>query len=167
MRTAWLGLGGNIGPVETALAAALRALDDTSGIEIRAVSDLWETPPWGVTDQPRFLNCCAAVGTSFAPGALLARCNTIEAESGRERKVRWGPRTIDIDIIAIEGVERSDPKLTLPHPRAAERAFVLVPLAEIAGDLMLDGKGVAERADTIDRQGMVALSRTADWWRSD
>lgn len=162
---AWLGLGGNVGDVETAMAGVLQALDARGDTCVTAVSGLYRTPPWGVTDQPDFLNCCAAISTALEPRALLETCLSLERDWRRERKLRWGPRTIDIDILAHDGPPVDEPGLTIPHPRAAERAFVLVPLAELAPDLRLDGETVAALAGQADRQGMERLPRPQDWWR--
>jgi len=162
--TAWLGLGGNIGDVESALSTALQSLHAHSEVEVVAVSSLYKTPPWGVEDQPWFLNCCVGVKTSLHPEALLEVCQQLERDGRRERTMRWGPRTIDVDIIVYEGVEQVEQRLTLPHPRAAERAFVLTPLSEITPDLQLDGTSVAIRAaDLVDPDMTIAVAGAA-WW---
>lgn len=164
MSRAWLGLGGNIGDVRAAIANALQRLDDEPDIEVTAVSSLYKTSPWGVTDQPWFLNCCAEVETSLSPLELLQVCQAAERAGKRERKIRWGPRTIDVDVLMFEGVESADPTLTLPHPRMHERAFVLLPLAEIAGKRVLAGKTIAARAAAIDPEGAERLDVAASWW---
>jgi len=164
-RKAWLGLGGNLGDVRAALATALQALDANTAVSVAAVSPLYKTPPWGLEDQPWFHNCCAEVLTSLDPEGLLDLCQTLERAGLRERTVRWGPRTIDIDIIAFEGVEQIEQRLTVPHPRAVERAFVLTPLAEIAPDVMLAGQLVAERARALQDPQMEVVVDAADWWR--
>ena len=166
MRSAWLGLGGNIGDVEAALAKALSGIDADPECRVTAVSALWRTPPWGITDQPDFLNCCAAVETALDPEGLLRLCQRMEREGARTRGVRYGPRTIDVDIVAFEGVKAADPELILPHPRAAERAFVTVPMAQIAPDLMLGETTVADLAARADRAGMERLERREGWWRT-
>ncbi len=129
---AWLGLGGNVGDVKTALRVALQRLDVHDDITVTAVSPLYRTPPWGPVAQDWFHNCCAEMETDLSPRDLLAACQAVEREGKRVRDVRWGPRTIDVDIIAMEGVEMDEDGLTIPHPRATERAFVMVPLADIA-----------------------------------
>lgn len=161
---AWLGLGGNIGDVQQAMAEALRLLNDHDGITVDKVSPIYKTPPWGVEDQPWFLNCCAAVRTTLSPEDLLAVCQTAEQEGKRERIVRWGPRTIDIDIIAYEGVEQVEQRLTIPHPRAKQRAFVLVPLADIAPDLKLQGQSVQDCLSALDDDGIEMENSKTDWW---
>ncbi|MCB1424360.1 MAG: 2-amino-4-hydroxy-6-hydroxymethyldihydropteridine diphosphokinase [Brucellaceae bacterium] len=148
------------------MAGVLQALDHRADTRVTAVSGLFSTPPWGVEDQPDFLNCCAAIETSLAPEALLDACLALEQHWRRERKLRWGPRTIDIDILAHARPPVDEPGLTIPHPRARERAFVLVPLAEIAPDVMLEGATAGSLAAQCDQQGMKRLQRAADWWRA-
>ncbi|MGI9355889.1 MAG: 2-amino-4-hydroxy-6-hydroxymethyldihydropteridine diphosphokinase, partial [Rhizobiaceae bacterium] len=145
-KKAWLGLGGNIGDVQAAIRAALHNLDGHGAVEVVAVSPLYKTPPWGVEDQPWFFNCCAEVMTSLTPEELLAACQEQERLGKRERVQRWGPRTIDIDILVYEGVEQDNPGLALPHPRITERAFVLVPLADIAPQLEVQKRTVKDWA---------------------
>jgi 2-amino-4-hydroxy-6-hydroxymethyldihydropteridine diphosphokinase len=126
---AWLGLGANLGdPV-----AMLRETKGRIGAlgRVTAASSLYRTPAWGVTEQPPFVNAALAIETALAPPALLAALKALERELGRIASVRWGPRAIDVDILDYEGVRLDDPELTIPHPRLFERAFALVPLAEI------------------------------------
>ncbi len=126
---AFLGLGANLGdPVATLNEAKgrLAALG-----RVTAVSSLYRTPPWGVTEQPPFVNAALALETALDPDALLLALKALERELGRVASVRWGPRAIDVDILDAEGVKRDDPNLTIPHARLYERAFALVPLAEI------------------------------------
>lgn len=149
-----LALGGNLGDVARALAEALRALEEGGRLRILARSNVWRTPPWGKTDQPDFLNMCALAETQLSPRDLLALCLNVETEAGRVRKERWGPRLIDIDVLAYDDVRWDDEALTLPHPRMKERAFVLVPLAEIAPDWMIDGARVDALAADVDASGM-------------
>ncbi len=126
---AWLGLGANLGdPVATLRAAKARL----GGIgRVTAASSLYRTPPWGVTGQPPFVNAAVVLETPLEPTALLAALKSLERTLGRVASVRWGPRAIDIDILDYEGVRQNDPELTIPHARLLERAFALVPLAEI------------------------------------
>ncbi|MEP0942381.1 MAG: 2-amino-4-hydroxy-6-hydroxymethyldihydropteridine diphosphokinase [Rhizobiaceae bacterium] len=163
-RGAWLGLGGNIGYVKQALQQAIGILGAHPEITVSKVSKLYKTPPWGVEDQPWFLNCCAEVETSLTPEALLEICQKAEKEGKRERIVRWGPRTIDVDIIAFEGVEQLEQRLTIPHPRATQRAFVMVPLAEIAPELPIAGQTVREWVETLDSQELELEASSKDWW---
>ena len=107
-------------------------LDEHQAINISKVSCVYKTPPWGLINQPWFFNCCVEIQTSLSPYILLNFCQAVEKQGNRERKVRWGPRTIDVDILVFDGVEMDEERLTIPHPRMLERAFVLIPLAEIA-----------------------------------
>ena len=137
-----IALGGNVGDVrETFDRALARCCATAAEVRLIARSSDYATPPWGVEDQPPFVNCCAAVETSLTPHALLVRAQEVERAFGRDRanERRWGPRTLDIDIIAYDDVALNDADLTLPHPRLFERAFVLVPLADIASDRMIAG----------------------------
>lgn len=147
---AWLGLGSNLGDRAAAIGAAIRALGAAPAITVRRLSRLYETPPWGDTDQGPFLNAAAEIETTLDPHALLDLCLAIEAELGRVRERRWGPRRIDIDLIHMDGVEISDDRLTLPHPHWRERVFVLVPLAEIAPDLTIGGTQVRDASQRLD-----------------
>ena len=136
---ATLGLGGNIGDPVAAFAAALTRLRDHDAIELAALSSVWRTAPWGKLDQPEFRNMAVLLETSLSAEELLDLCLAIERESGRERRERWGPRTLDIDILTYGGQTIDRPGLQVPHPRIAERAFVLAPLAEIAPEEMIGG----------------------------
>ena len=141
---ATLSLGGNEGDVTGAFRLALKRLASTPGVEVVARSGVWRTPPWGKTDQPDFLNMAAALRTRLSARGLLDLCQDIEREGGRQRHERWGPRTLDIDIITFGDAHVDEPDLVVPHPRAAERSFVLAPLAEIAPDARIGGARVAD-----------------------
>ncbi len=160
-----LGLGGNIGDVRAAMAQALTALDDRPEISVKAVSQLYRTAPWGRTDQPDFLNAAALVETVLTPQALLQTCLGLERSAHRRRGTRWGPRTLDIDILYYDDVSIVTPNLTLPHPRMLDRAFVLAPLADIAGDHRMAGRRVREWLALLDQRDVRRLSDTRDWWR--
>jgi len=164
--SAYLGLGGNIGDPAAAMAQALRRLDGAPLTRIDAVSSLYRTPPWGVADQPDFLNAVARIDTGMSPRELLALCLDIERSMQRVRERRWGPRPIDIDILLFGSLEVDEPQLTIPHPHIAERAFVLVPLAEIAPGTRVRGKPASELAAGIDTSGMERLA-DSEWWRGD
>jgi 2-amino-4-hydroxy-6-hydroxymethyldihydropteridine diphosphokinase len=155
--TAYLGLGGNLGDRRQYLTDAVLALNSEPGIRVEKISSVYETKPFGVVDQPDFLNLAAQVATSLAARDLLASCLRIEARLGRVRAERWGPRTIDIDVLWYDGQTVNDPLLTLPHPRMKERAFVLVPLAEIAPLLLLEGMQIDTLAAKLDRSGLRRL----------
>ncbi|MDB5644031.1 MAG: 2-amino-4-hydroxy-6-hydroxymethyldihydropteridine pyrophosphokinae [Hyphomicrobiales bacterium] len=154
MTRAYLALGGNLGDVAAEFATALRALAFAQGVALVALSRVYRTPPWGVTDQPDFLNMAVAIETDLSARALLELCLQIEKTSGRVRDRRWGPRNIDIDVIAFGDAKVNEPDLTIPHPRAHERAFVLAPLAEVAGDLTLGGKRVGDWLAQADASGV-------------
>lgn len=162
---AYLGLGGNLGDPAAAMAAALRALDGEKGIRIAAVSSLYRTPPWGVADQPDFLNAVAAVDTALGARALLERCLDVERTLKRVRAVRWGPRTVDIDILLYGEARIDEAGLHVPHPRMTERAFVMVPLAEIAPQAAVGGKTAGEWLPALDMAGIVRLPGGDGWWR--
>jgi 2-amino-4-hydroxy-6-hydroxymethyldihydropteridine diphosphokinase len=159
MTQAWLALGGNVGDSRALLGRAVALLCDGSEVRLTARSSDYRTPPWGVTEQPSFINLCIAVETSLGPGALLARAQEVERVLGRdrEREKRWGPRSVDIDIIAYDDLTLDDGDLILPHPRLFERAFVLAPLAEIAPDKEIAGKRVSEGLNAVDTSGITRL----------
>lgn len=142
---AWIGLGGNQGDREALLSEAVRLLSATPGIEICQCSSRYETLPWGDAEQPLFLNAVIEVRTRLSPGALLSRLQAIETALGRQRTARrWGPRPIDLDLLVYEDQQLKTPDLEVPHPRVTQRAFVLVPLAEIAPALEIPGHGRVE-----------------------
>jgi 2-amino-4-hydroxy-6-hydroxymethyldihydropteridine diphosphokinase len=146
MPTAFLGLGSNIGDRKANLARAVAMLAAHPQIEVVDVSSIHETEPVGYTKQPDFLNAVARVETTLRPRELLDVILAIEAEMGRERTIRWGPRVIDIDILLFDGEQVDEPGLQIPHPRMMERQFVLDPLAEIAPDLVLPNGRTARQA---------------------
>ncbi|MGV8830958.1 MAG: 2-amino-4-hydroxy-6-hydroxymethyldihydropteridine diphosphokinase [Devosia sp.] len=135
MATAWLSLGANIGDPRGQLAEAVRRIDEHAQIGVSAQSSVLTTKPWGKTDQPDFANMAIAVETDLQPIDLLGVLLSIELAMGRVRKEVWGPRLIDIDIIAYERLQLKTERLTLPHPHAHERAFVTDPLTEIAPEV--------------------------------
>lgn len=139
-----------MGDVADAFVTALATLDARADCRITARSSVWRTPPWGKIDQPDFLNMCALLDTTLAPHALLDVCLSLEADAGRMRYERWGPRVLDIDLLAYGDLAVSDERLVVPHPRMFERAFVLVPLAEIAPALSIGGRQVASLAKVCD-----------------
>lgn len=161
-----LGLGGNIGDPVRAMAEALQALDARGDCRVTAVSRLYRTPPWGKTDQDWFFNACALVETTLAPEPLLDTCLAIERDMKRERKERWGPRTIDIDVLTYKGVMQSGGRLELPHPRMTTRGFVLMPLADVAPDLAVEGRSVASWLGDADVAGIEPASAGPQWWKA-
>lgn len=159
MPDAYLALGGNVGDSRAILDRAVRMLDDSKDITVTARSSDYLTPPWGMTDQPPFVNLCLVIETALTPHQLLERTQAVERALGRDRlaETRWGPRTCDIDILAYDDLTLSDRDLTLPHPLMFERAFVLVPLAEIAGGKVIAGKRIDDAARQIDGAGIQKL----------
>ena len=159
MAEALLAFGGNVGEVRETFDRALTMLCDGTEVRLKARSSDYATPPWGVEDQPSFVNRCVAIDTRLTPEALLARVQAIEHALGRARaeERRWGPRPIDIDILAYDDVARGGADLTLPHPRLFERAFVLVPLAEIVPERIIAGKRVRDALAQLDTTGISRL----------
>lgn len=136
-RTAYLGLGTNIGNRERNLKEAVKLLKAIENIEVIKASSVYETEPVGVKEQPWFYNCVVEIGTSLPPEQLLSTVKNIEQTMGRERTEKWGPRLIDIDILTYENQAGKDSSPILPHPEITKRAFVLMPLAEIAPNLSI------------------------------
>jgi 2-amino-4-hydroxy-6-hydroxymethyldihydropteridine diphosphokinase len=159
-----IALGGNVGDVRETLQRAIAALCDGTDVRLVARSSDYRTPPWGNTAQPSFVNCAIVAATDLTPQALLARAQAVEKAFGRDRtrEERWGPRTLDIDLIAYDEATLDTPGLTLPHPRALERGFVLMPLAEIAPDRRIAGMRIADALARIDRTGIEKLPRPTE-----
>ncbi|MGI5349641.1 2-amino-4-hydroxy-6-hydroxymethyldihydropteridine diphosphokinase [Streptomyces sp. CA-250714] len=158
-KTAVLSLGSNLGNRLESLQSAVDALADTPGLKVTAVSPVYETEPWGVDpgSQPSYFNAVVLVRTTLPPGSLLERGHAIEEALERVREERWGPRPIDVDIVAYQGVVSDDPQLTLPHPRAHERAFVLVPWHDVDPGAEVPGHGrVEELLDGLGTEGVIA-----------
>ena len=160
MAEALLALGGNVGNVRDTLTRAIAMLCDGNDIRLTARSSDYVTPPWGVEDQPPFVNACVAVATTLTPHALLQRAQEVERAFGRDRanERRWGPRTLDIDVLAYDDVALDTPDLTLPHPRLFERAFVLVPLVEIVPECVIAGVRVRDALGKVDAAGIKKLA---------
>jgi 2-amino-4-hydroxy-6-hydroxymethyldihydropteridine diphosphokinase len=159
----FLSLGGNLGEPAKAMAAALRLLDADPETSVVAVSSLYRTPPWGKTDQPDFLNAAAEIRTKRSPRGLLDLCLDAERKLKRVREERWGPRLIDMDILAFGDRAIDEAGLIVPHPRMLERAFVLVPLAEIAPYFRIGTISVADHLARLDPAGIEKLPGN-DWW---
>jgi 2-amino-4-hydroxy-6-hydroxymethyldihydropteridine diphosphokinase len=159
MAKALLALGGNVGNSRAILDRAIDLLCDGKDVRLTARSSDYRTPPWGFKYQPYFVNLAIAVETTLNPRELLARAQEIELQLGRDRahEKRNGPRTADIDIIAYDDLVLHEPNLTLPHPRLFERGFVLIPLAEIAGDWVVGGRRVADAAKAVEAGGIHRL----------
>jgi len=159
MPRAYLAFGGNVGDARETLARAISKFCDGVQVRLIARSSDYKTPPWGVTDQPDFTNACVAIETALSPHELLERAHEVERVFGRDRtrEQHWGPRPLDIDILTYGDLSLSDPKLTLPHPRLFERAFVLMPLLEIAPDAIIAGRNLQDALAKLDRGGIERL----------
>lgn len=154
MKTAYLGLGSNLGDRLGTLRKAVEQLHKDPAIRLGKISSVYATKPVGVVDQPDFLNLVMEIETAHTPAELLTATQRIEHALGRVRQERWGARTIDLDLLWFEGVRSDDARLTLPHPRAKERSFVLIPWAEIAPQLKLEGESLATLANRVGAEGM-------------
>jgi 2-amino-4-hydroxy-6-hydroxymethyldihydropteridine diphosphokinase len=154
-----LALGGNIGDVRATFERAIAMLCDNDAVRLVARSSDYRTPPWGVTDQPAFINAAIIAASALPPRALLARAQDIERALGRNRtnEPQWGPRPIDIDILAYDDLSMRESDLKLPHPHLFERAFVLLPLAEIASDRVVAGRRIGDALAAIDASGIEKL----------
>ena len=152
MRKAYLSLGANLGERGETIREALRRLALAEGVQLLQVAPFYETAPWGKTDQPGFINTCAEVGISLSPLEFLHLCQQVERDLGRVRHEHWGARTIDIDLLVLEGAVSDTEELRLPHPYLTERAFVLVPLADIAPELAIKGHSVQEWLDRLPKE---------------
>lgn len=152
MQRAYVGLGSNLANPPVQIESGLRAIAALPRSRLSARSRLYRSAPWGRRDQPEFVNAVASLDTALGPRELLDALLAIERSAGRERGAgRWGPRTLDLDILAYADVQCDEPGLHLPHPHAHERAFVLLPLAEIAPDLLIPGHGtVVDLASRLD-----------------
>lgn len=149
--TAYIGLGSNLGNKRDNLENALKLLSSTPGMNVKRVAAYYRTAPQGGPAQDWYLNTVAEVVTRLKPHHLLEILLKIEGELGRVRTIRWGPRTIDLDLLLYDRKEVCDPVLTLPHPRMTERAFVMAPLADLAPELILRGKTAAQLAGELAR----------------
>ena len=160
MAEALVALGGNLGNVRDTIDRAVAVFCEGQRVRLLARSSDYRTNPWGVEDQPPFVNACIAVETRLTPRSLLAHAQAVERALGRERSKerRWGPRQIDIDLIAYDDVALEDPDLTLPHPQLFTRAFVLVPLTEIAPERLIAGRRVRDALAQLGTSGVEKLA---------
>ncbi|MCW5252152.1 MULTISPECIES: 2-amino-4-hydroxy-6-hydroxymethyldihydropteridine diphosphokinase [unclassified Streptomyces] len=160
-KRAVISLGANLGNRLETLQGAIDALEDTPGVRVKGVSPVYETEPWGVEpgSQPSYFNAVVVLRTTLPPSSLLERAQAVEEAFHRVRDERWGPRTLDVDIVAYADVVSDDPRLTLPHPRAHERAFVLAPWHDVDPAALLPGRGpVAELLAGVTREGVAVRS---------
>jgi len=159
MTDALVAFGGNVGDARATLDRALQSFCDGTDVRLLARSADYRTPPWGVEDQAPFINLCVKIATVLSPRTLLDRAHAVERSLGRDRarEVRWGPRTVDIDLLTYDMLTLNDADLVLPHPRLLQRAFVLVPLAEIAPEQMIDGITVRNALARLDTTGIERL----------
>jgi 2-amino-4-hydroxy-6-hydroxymethyldihydropteridine diphosphokinase len=159
-----IALGGNVGDVRATLRKAISNICGMTQAALLARSSDYATPPWGELDQARFINACIEIDTSLDPHALLFTLHKIEKKFGRDRvhETRWGPRTLDLDLIAYDDVSIDKPELTLPHPRLFERAFVLVPLVEIVPDRLIAGRDIKAALAGLSTDGIERLPELAD-----
>ena len=154
MVKAFLSLGSNMGDRLEYLSKAIDKIAEIQGCNILNKSRVYETEPWGYENQEAFLNLCISIETSLSPYELLESLQTIELELDRVRKIHWGPRTIDIDILLFDDIICEDDKLTIPHPRMRERTFVLIPLYDIEKNLIIDGIKLEDLINKIDTRGI-------------
>jgi 2-amino-4-hydroxy-6-hydroxymethyldihydropteridine diphosphokinase len=159
MASVLIALGGNVGDVGATFQKAVAHICGMAQAALIARSSDYATPPWGDEQQARFINACIEIETSLDPHALLFVLHKIEKKFGRDRAAerRWGPRTLDLDLIAYDDVSLRTPELTLPHPRLFERAFVLVPLVEIAPDRLIGGRSIREALAGLSTEGIDRL----------
>lgn len=165
MTDAYLGLGGNVGEPRRAMVRALQALDANEAVSVAAVSPLYRTPPWGKADQPDYLNAVARIETTLSARPLLDLCLATERRLDRVRSERWGPRPIDIDLLLFGEEAIDEEGLRVPHPHMAERAFVMIPLADIAPSVMVAGLRAASHARALPGEGIVRITDDGEWWR--
>lgn len=158
MKKAYIGIGTNIGDRLNNLTNAVKSLELLPETLVTKVSSVYETEPWGYTDQDDFLNACVEVQTNLSPKTLLGACLGIEAAFGRERPFKNAPRTLDMDLLLYEDVVMNEKELTLPHPRIGERAFVLVPLKDIIETLQLNEVNLKESYENCDKNGVKKYS---------
>jgi 2-amino-4-hydroxy-6-hydroxymethyldihydropteridine diphosphokinase len=154
-----IALGGNVGDVRATFRKAISNICGMTQAALLARSSDYATPPWGDARQPRFINACIEIETELDPHALLFTLHRIETKFGRDRarETRWGPRTLDLDMIAYDDVAIEKPELTLPHPRLFERAFVLMPLVEIVPDRLIAGRSIKAALTQLATEGIERL----------
>ncbi len=161
--TAYLGIGSNQGDSQELIGQAIQALDQIPGIKVDKTASLYQTAPWGNTQQDWFLNTVTRIKTTLGPKELLTHLQALENQLGRVRGIHWGPRTIDLDILLYDEEMLNYPDLIVPHPRMLERAFVMVPLAELAPDLVIQGENIAHIAKILKNSQEVVGTGQKVW----
>lgn len=154
-----LALGSNVGDKVANIHAAIARLTQSGQMRLVRQSQIYRTAPWGKTDQDWFANAAIAVATGLTPREILSHCQQVENELGRVRRERWGPRLIDVDVLFYRDAEISEPDLVIPHPLIAERAFVLVPLAEIAPDVVIRGQAAVQMLRDVESGDVIPLEQ--------
>lgn len=156
---ATIGLGSNIGDKAANIERAIALLTQDGGVRLVARSKLYRSAPWGVTDQDWFVNAVIAVATAQSPRALLERVQAVENEMGRVRRRHWGERIIDVDILTYRDLVIAEPDFVVPHPKIAERAFVLVPLHDVAPDIRIAGRSIDMALSNLDAKDVTLLEQ--------
>ncbi len=154
MSKVYLGLGSNIGDRLGYLKKAMALIKNFHETELIKISKVYETEPWGYTEQDDYLNLCLEIKTTLSPYKLLTNCQEVEKNLRRERKIKWGPRTIDIDILLYDDLVLEEDDLIIPHPRIQERAFILIPLRDLNNKLMIKGKKLEEWIEIVGEDGV-------------
>ncbi|WP_319568419.1 2-amino-4-hydroxy-6-hydroxymethyldihydropteridine diphosphokinase [Cohaesibacter marisflavi] len=155
----YISLGGNIGDPAITIEDALSTLSSQKGVRVMSRSPYYITPPWGKTDQAEFINACALIKTTLPASELLAVCLAVEKSMGRIRGEHWGPRIIDIDLLTYGDQVIDEDNLKIPHPFINERAFVLVPLRDLAPDFSLNGQSIDSMLENLDVTGISLLDK--------
>ncbi len=162
MNKAYLGIGSNLGDKKQNIEAAVSLLREQAQLTVTKISSYYETEPVGYLEQDWFLNCVLEIETSLRPEQLLLACQAIEAKLKRERLIRFGPRTIDIDILLYEGYDSLEEDLTIPHPRMSERKFVLIPLLEIAGNIVIGSHSLEDLIADLNKRDFGKVIKLQD-----
>ena len=160
----FLGLGGNVGDVVSSFISAISFLEAQEGVSILAVSPVYKTPPWGMEEQDWFHNTCIKLQTTLSPNKMLVLCKQIEQNLNRQKTVHWGPRTIDLDILTYGEESIADEGLTIPHAQMTNRAFVLVPLKDIAPDLIIQEQSIDYWLSQLDLNEIQNINLPQRWW---
>lgn len=163
MADVFISLGSNMGDRLLNLKNAIDKIQSIENTRVLSKSSVYETEPWGLENQDSFLNMCIRIETILSPTELLQRLLGIELELGRKRIIRWGPRTIDLDILIYDDVNIEEDDLVIPHPRITERAFVLIPLSEIAAGMTINGRSIDYWLEKTSNQGIALYEKKNKW----